>query len=68
MNCFHIIDLERNALPEIKERNKKFLSAFNNIIMTIDRLQGLIEDEYLRLRIESEMIRPDMTNGIITRI
>lgn len=65
MNSFHNIEIERNAIPEIKERNKKFLTAYNNIIMTIDRMQGYIEDEFLRLRIESEMFQDPNTKTTI---
>lgn len=65
MNSFHNIDLEQNAIPEIRERNKKILTAYNNIILTIDRMQGYIEDEYLRLRIESEMFQDPINKTTI---
>lgn len=58
--------MKKNAIAEIKERNKKLLTAYNNIIMTIDRMQGYLEDEYLRLRIESEMFQdPNIKTKIL---
>lgn len=57
MNNSHNIENEKNAHPEVQERNKKILTAYNNIVSTINRMQGIIEHDFLRLRIESEMVR-----------
>lgn len=65
MTNLHNIENEKNAPTEIKERNKKLLAAYNNIVITIDRMQGYIEDEYLRLRIESEMFLDPNTKTTI---
>jgi hypothetical protein len=61
----HNIEYEKNASDEIKERNKKLLNAYNYIIITIDRMQGFISDEYLRLRIESEMFKDPKNKSTI---
>ena len=38
----------------IKSRNSKILNAYQNIILTIDRIQGWLENEELRTRVESD--------------
>lgn len=38
----------------IKARNKKILEAYDGILITIDRIQGWLEDAELRTRIESD--------------
>jgi hypothetical protein len=53
----HNIDFESSAPDFVKERNKRFREAFNNIIITIERIQGFLEDDYLRKRIESDMTK-----------
>ncbi len=61
----HNLQFEASAPDFIKERNKKFLDTYKNLILTIDRMQGFLEDEYLRGRIESDMTQ---VNGIKTTI
>ncbi|MFB0924846.1 MAG: hypothetical protein QMB65_06140, partial [Vicingaceae bacterium] len=40
----------------------KFTKAYKNLVITIDRIQGFLEDEYLRGRIESDMIKKKKLN------
>jgi len=56
MNKSHNIEFEKQADEHVRTRNKKLLDAYNSIITSIDKIQGWLEDEYLRTRIESEMI------------
>jgi len=65
MNNSHNIENEKNAFPVVQERNKKILTAYNNIVSTINRMQGVIEDDFLRLRIESNMVRDPNTKTTI---
>lgn len=41
----------------VKERNHKLANAYKNLVITVDRIQGFLEDEYLRGRIESDMTK-----------
>lgn len=45
---------EKEAPDFIKKRNKKFLQAYSYVLMTIGKIQAFLEDENLRLRIESD--------------
>ncbi len=65
MNIQHNLEFEKNASQEIKERNGKLLLAYDNILITIDRIQGFLEDEYLRNRIESKMFLNEETKTTI---
>ena len=53
----HNLKFETTAPKYVKERNNKISKAYKNILITIDRIQGLLDDEYLRGRIESEMFK-----------
>ena len=57
----HHLQLESSAPDFIKERNHKFAKAYKSLVTTVDRIQGLLEDEYFRGRIESDMTKK---NGI----
>jgi hypothetical protein len=47
---------EQDAPEFVKERNKKLLDAYFSLITTIEKIQGFLEDEYLRSRIQSKMM------------
>jgi hypothetical protein len=51
---FHNCKVEAVAPEFIKERNKKFLEVYQSIIATIERIQGWLDDETLRTRVESD--------------
>ena len=62
----HNLKFEEQAPKAIKDRNKKFLKAYDQIIMIIDRIQGYLSDEFLRLRIESDMTKkPGVQSTIV---
>lgn len=65
MNMNHNLQYETSAPDFVKERNNKFAKAYKNLVITIDRIQGFLEDEYLRGRIESDMTKK---NGTISTI
>lgn len=56
MSQGHNIETENQALEYVKARNKKLLDAYNSIILTVDKIQGFLDDEFLRKRIESNMM------------
>ena len=51
---FHNLKIENVAPEFVKERNKKLFQAYRYVINTIERIQGWIDDERLRTRIESD--------------
>ena len=56
MSQGHNIETENQAPEYVKARNKKLLDAYNSIILTVDKIQGFLNDEFLRKRIESNMM------------
>jgi hypothetical protein len=65
MNMNHNLQFESSAPDFVKERNHKLANAYKNLVITVDRIQGFLEDEYLRGRIESDMTKK---NGIKSTI
>lgn len=61
----HNLQFESSAPDFVKERNNKFAKAYKNLVLTIDRIQGFLEDEYLRGRVESDMTKK---NGVKSSI
>lgn len=61
----HNLQYEFGAPDYVKERNNRLREAYNSLITTIDRIQGFLEDEYLRGRFESDMTQK---NGIKSTI
>tara|TARA_B110000114_G_scaffold182532_1_gene222011 strand:+ start:703 stop:1518 length:816 start_codon:yes stop_codon:yes gene_type:complete len=58
---FHNLKIESVAPEFVRERNKKFIEAYDYVINTIERIQGWLEDEGLRTRVESDFRRkPDI--------
>lgn len=53
----HNLQYETSAPDFIKDRNKRFRESYKNLVITIDRMQGFLDDEYLRGRIESDMTK-----------
>lgn len=51
----HNIQYELTAPDFVKERNNRFREAYKYLLITIDKIQGFLDDEYLRGRIESDM-------------
>lgn len=51
----HNLSFESQAPVFVKERNQRFLKAYEQLITVIDRIQGYVSDEFLRMRIESDM-------------
>ena len=54
MSEFHNLKIETVAPEYVKERNKKLFEAYRSTINTIERIQGWLDDERLRTRIESD--------------
>ena len=42
----HYINAESNAPEPLKQRNKKLMQAYSNILITIERIQGWLDDEF----------------------
>lgn len=55
----HNLQFEKNAPDFVKERNIRIKEAYQFALITIDRIQGFLEDEYLRGRIESDMTKKE---------
>ena len=53
----HNLENEAGAPDFVKDRNVRLQEAYNRILISLDRIQGFIEDEYLRSRIESDMTK-----------
>ena len=53
----HNLENEAGAPDFVKERNVRLQKAYNSILISVDRIQGFLEDEYLRSRIESNMTK-----------
>jgi hypothetical protein len=53
----HNLENEAGAPDFVKERNVRLQTAYNSILISVDRIQGFLEDEYLRSRIESNMTK-----------
>jgi hypothetical protein len=51
----HNIRFESEAPEFVRARNGDFLKVYNQLIITIDRMQGFLDDKFLRIRIESSM-------------
>ena len=51
---YHNSKIEKFAPNNVIERNKKIASAYSNLIITIERIQGWLDEEFLRTRIESD--------------
>ncbi|MEY4603527.1 MAG: hypothetical protein RIT43_819 [Bacteroidota bacterium] len=51
----HNLQYESSTPDFVKVRNNRFREAYKNLVITIDRIQGFLPDEYLRGRIESDM-------------
>tara|TARA_Y100001954_G_C15501794_1_gene450237 strand:- start:120 stop:590 length:471 start_codon:yes stop_codon:yes gene_type:complete len=63
----HYINAESNAPEPLKQRNKKLMEAYSNILITIERIQGWLDDEFLRTRIESDMTKDGYYKSIINQ-
>jgi len=61
----HNIQYELMAPDFVKERNSRFREAYKYLLITIDRIQGFLEDEYLRGRIESDMAKKEGVKSTI---
>jgi hypothetical protein len=61
----HNIQYELMAPDFVKERNSRFREAYKYLLITIDRIQGFLEDEYLRGRIESDMTKKEGVKSTI---
>ena len=46
MSQGHNIETENQAPEYVKARNKKLLDAYNSIILTVDKIQGFLDDEF----------------------
>ncbi len=61
----HNLINEQNAPDYVQERNKQLMNAYNQLQITIERIQGWLEDEHLRTRIESDMTKRDNIQSTI---
>lgn len=62
---YHNHKLEKFVDLDIQERNKNLKEAYNNIIITVDRTQGFLEDNKLRTRIETNFRDSGITKRVI---
>ena len=46
----HNLQFESSAPDFVKERNHNFAKAYKRLVITVDKTQGFLEDEYLRGR------------------
>ena len=53
----HNLSFEENAPEYVKERNKQLLQAYESINITIEKIQGWLDYEHLRTRIQSDMTK-----------
>lgn len=53
-NKNHYLNIAKTVDSDIKNRNEKLINAFLSIVETIKRIQGLLEDERLRTRVEGD--------------
>ena len=65
VNTFHNVKVERVAPKDVQERNRKLIEAFYGLVETIKSLQGGLDDEDLRKRIESDEIRNPFSKAIL---
>jgi hypothetical protein len=63
----HNLEHESSAPDFVKERNIRFRQAFKSLVLTIDRIQGFLDDEYLRGRIESDMTKKSGVKSTIVQ-
>jgi hypothetical protein len=61
----HNLKHEASAPYFIKERNNRIKEAYQFTLVTIDRIQGFLDDEYLRGRIESDMTKKEGVKSTI---
>jgi len=64
---YHNTKIEKFAPEYVIERNKKILAAYTNIIITIEKIQGWLDDEGLRTRIESDLTKRKSVKSTITQ-
>ena len=59
---FHHSKLSKYTPVFIQERNQKIEKAYNSIIETINRIQAWLDNEPLRIRIESTLLTDNFSN------
>jgi hypothetical protein len=65
VNTFHNNKVEEFAPDFIRERNQRLFQAYQWIIVTIEKIQGFLEDERMRTRIESDLINHPLFQSTI---
>lgn len=64
---YHNTKIEKFAPQYVIDRNRKISEAYSKIIITIEKIQGLLNDEGLRTRIESNLIKQKFTKSTISQ-
>lgn len=64
---YHNTKIEKFAPEYVIERNKKISSVYTDLIMTIEKIQGWLDDEGLRTRIESDFIKRKSIKSTISQ-
>ena len=64
---YHNTKIEKFAPEYVIERNRKISAAYSNIIITIEKIQGWLNDEGLRTRIESNFIKRKFIKSTISQ-
>lgn len=64
---YHNTKIEKFAPEYVIERNRKISEAYTNIIITIEKIQGWLNDEGLRTRIESNFIKRKFIKSTISQ-
>jgi hypothetical protein len=64
---YHNTKIEKFAPEYVIERNRKISAAYYNLIITIEKIQGCLNDEGLRTRIESNFTKRKFIKSIISQ-
>lgn len=62
---YHNTQVEKFAPPYVQERNKELMKAYKNILITIKKIQGWLDKDTLRTRIESELRKREYIKATI---
>jgi bacterioferritin-associated ferredoxin len=64
---YHNTKMEQYLPDDVIERNKNILAAYSNLIITIERIQGWLNEDELRTRIESNFIKKKGVKSTISQ-
>jgi len=64
---YHNSKIEKFAPDYVIERNKKIKTAYSYLIITVEKIQGWLDDEGLRTRIESDFRKNPLIKSTISQ-